>query len=123
MMVHDDPQTNVVLVMAPIGADAANIRTVLLANGLAPRVCSSEADLRAGINGDCGAILLTEEALTPQLNKTLGELFDAQPPWSDIPVVLISSVGISNTGPQAAGKLRGARRTVTLLERPLRTVT
>ncbi len=112
-----------VLVMAPIGADAANIRGVLAKAGLVTRVCATDAELRAGIGSNCGAILLTEEALTGQINRMFGELFDAQPPWSDIPVVLISSVGLSNTGPQAAARLRGSRRTVTLLERPLRSVT
>lgn len=118
-----DPQADVILVMAPIGADAANIRSVLLGAGMAPHICRTDADVHAGIRGDCGAILLTEEALTPELNAILGKVFDAQPPWSDIPVVLISSVGVSHSGALAAAKLRGPRRTVTLLERPLRSVT
>ncbi len=121
-----EPVTNpadVVLIMAPIGADAANIRNVLVNAGMAPVICRGDADVRAGIGADCGAILLTEEALTPHMNKLLGELFALQPPWSDIPVVLISNAGLSNTGAIAASKLRGARRTVTLLERPLRSVT
>jgi signal transduction histidine kinase len=116
-------QADVVLVMAPIGADAANIQNVLLGAGMIPRICRNDADLRAGLRLDCGAILLTEEALTPELNAILGELFDEQPPWSDIPVVLIASVGHSSNGPISAAKLRGSRRTVTLLERPLRSVT
>jgi signal transduction histidine kinase len=114
---------DVVLVMAPTGADAANISAVLLRAGMTARICNSATELRLGIAGDCGAILLTEEAFTPELNQTLTEVFTAQPPWSDIPVVLISSVGISNTGALVAAKLRGPRRTVTLLERPLRSVT
>jgi signal transduction histidine kinase len=109
--------------MAPIGADAANIRTVLLAAGMRAIVCVSAASLREGISEECGAILLTEEALTPELIKILGEQFEAQPPWSDIPVVLIATVGFSNSGALAAARLRGSRRTVTLLERPLRSVT
>jgi hypothetical protein len=118
-----DAQGDIVLVMAPIGADAANIRTVLLAAGMRAIVCVSAASLREGISEECGAILLTEEALTPELIKILGEQFEAQPPWSDIPVVLIATVGFSNSGALAAARLRGSRRTVTLLERPLRSVT
>ncbi|MEO5958734.1 MAG: HAMP domain-containing sensor histidine kinase, partial [Opitutaceae bacterium] len=111
------------LVLAPIGADAANIHAVLLAGGMAPRICRTDADVRLGIAGDCGAILLTEEALTSELHRVLTEFFEAQPPWSDVPVVLISTAGVSNTGAFAAAKLRGPRRTVTFLERPLRSVT
>ena len=116
-------QGDLVLVMAPIGADGANIRSVLLAAGMRPVVCTTDASLRQGMTEDFGAILLTEEALTPELNKILGELFEAQPPWSDIPVVLIASVGFSNNGSSGAARLRGPGRTVTLLERPLRSVT
>src|SRR5690242_2465181 len=108
-------QGDVVLVMAPIGADAANVRNVLQAAGMRPIVCATDASIRQAMREDCGAILLTEEALTPELSKILSGLFDAQPPWSDIPVVLIASVGFPNSGALAAARLRGSRRTVTLL--------
>jgi signal transduction histidine kinase len=119
----DKQMAGVVLVMAPIGADAANIQNVLLRAGLVPRICRNDADLRAGVQSEFGAILITEEALTPELHGILTGLFDAQPPWSDIPIVLIVSVGLPNHGPAAAARLGGVRRTVTLLERPLRSAT
>src|SRR3954469_3264222 len=106
-----------VLITAPIGADAANIRGVLQSAGLGARVCATTTELQAAIGNDCGAFVLTEEALTVELCEMLGRLFDAQPPWSDVPVVLITSGGLSNTGALAAAKLRGRGRTVTLLER------
>ena len=62
-----EPQGDIVLVMAPIGADAANIRAVLLAADMRPIICTTDACLRENIREDCGAILLTEEALTPAL--------------------------------------------------------
>ncbi|WP_414664352.1 sensor histidine kinase [Horticoccus sp. 23ND18S-11] len=109
--------------MAPIGADGANICSVLARAGMVPQMCRTNTDLRAGVAGECGAILLTEEALTEELRRELSAAFAAQPPWSDIPVIMISSVGTSNSGPRAAAKLQGPRRTVTLIERPLRSVT
>ena len=114
---------DVVLLRAPIGADASNLHMVLSRAGLSPVICHSAADLEAGMQGDCGAIVLTEEALSPELRAMLVRLFKAQPPWSDIPVVLIASVGPRNMGPAMAAQLRGPRRTITLLERPLRSVT
>ena len=121
MSVQRQPDT--VLIRAPIGADAANIHGVLSRAGLAPKICRSPGDLQAGMKGDCGAMVLTEEALTPEMRQVLAQVFAAQPPWSDIPVVLISSVGTTNMGPAVAAQLRGPRRTITLLERPLRSVT
>lgn len=114
---------DVVLIMAPIGADAANLHAVLQRAGLAPRICRMLPDVESGLKDECGAILLTEEAVTPELQSLLAGFFDAQPPWSDVPVVLIASVGAPGAGPAPATLLRGPRRTVTLLERPLRSVT
>jgi signal transduction histidine kinase len=61
--------------------------------------------------------------LTSPVQKVLAAAFAAQPPWSDIPIVLIGSGGLSNSGGVVAARLRGPRRTVTLLERPLRATT
>lgn len=122
-MPFKDKKGDVVLVMAPLGADGTNIRQVLLAAGLAPQICRNEGELQTGLNGNCGAILLTEEALTPEVRAILTAAFDRQPPWSDVPIVLIASVGNFHARSHAAARLRGARRTVTLIERPLSTVT
>lgn len=116
-------QSDVVLIQAPIGADAANIESVLRRGGVLPRVCRSDADIRDGLKGECGAVVLTEEALSPVLIKVLAAGFSAQPPWSDIPIVLIGGGGVSNSGAAAANRLRGPHRTITLLERPLRATT
>jgi signal transduction histidine kinase len=118
----DTSHSDVVLISAPIGADAANIHAVLQRAGLSPKICRTLADLEEGMAGECGAIVLTEEALTPEAKAMLGRLFEQQPAWSDIPVVLIASVA-SNMGATAAARLRGPRRTITLLERPLRSMT
>lgn len=114
---------DIVLVLAPLGADAANISAVLRNAEFDPHVCRTDADLRARLAGECAIILLTEEALTPGVRAALNEAFDAQPAWSDIPVVLITSTGASSAGQRGAEGLRGPRRMVTLIERPLRSVT
>lgn len=114
---------DVVLVMAPIGADAANIETVLRRGGVATQACVTDLDLKLALREDCSAIVLTEEALVSPVQKVLAAAFAEQPPWSDIPVVLIGGGGSTNSGASAAARLRGAHRTVTLLERPLRATT
>src|ERR1051325_8431801 len=92
-------EADVVAVIAPIGADAVNIDVVLRRGGLAPRICRTAAGFRQVMAGQCGAIVMTEEALAAELDSALAQTFEAQPPLSDIPVVLISSVGPRNMGP------------------------
>jgi signal transduction histidine kinase len=113
-------QRDLILISAPIGGDATNLHTVLSRAGHAPQICRRVGDVVAGLAMECGAVILTEEALTDELRASLLQSFDAQPPWSDIPIVLIASAGPTNLGPSLAAKLRGPRRTITLLERPLR---
>ncbi len=123
-MSADLPAGARVLIMAPLGADATNIQNVLTGAGLASKIGRTEADFRADIlGGNCGALLVTEEALSPALIRALGEVCEAQPPWSDLPVVLISSLDLAQAGSKGVTLLRGPRRIVTLLERPLRSVT
>lgn len=117
------PENDVVLLSAPIGADGPNLQQVLRRAGHDSRICRSVEEVVAGLGGHCGALVLTEEALSPALKRALEAVFAAQPAWSDIPVVLIASVGAANLGPALAAQLRGPRRTVTLLERPLRSIT
>lgn len=111
------------LINAPIGADAVNVQSVLLRAGHTPRICRDVEDVVAGFKEDCGAVILTEEALTPALRSALTEIFRTQPPWSDVPVILIASLGPSNRGALLSSDLRGPHRSVTLLERPLRSAT
>lgn len=116
-------ERDVVLVMAPTGADAVNIATVLRRAGAEAQVCRTETELATGLEAECSAVVLTEEALNHAVQKVLSAAFAEQPPWSDVPLVLIAGGGALNSGAAVAGRLRGPHRTVTLLERPLRATT
>ena len=74
------------------------------------------------ITAGAGALLLTEEALeSPQVSILL-EVLKAQPPWSELPLIILTSGGES----RRAGLLdlaAAAAGTVTLLERPISTLT
>jgi signal transduction histidine kinase len=115
--------SDIILIMAPIGADAANIQALLGRAHHAPRICRTVVELEIDMTHECSALVLTEEAVTNEVHAALARVFAVQPPWSDIPVVLIASVGSTNLGPLLANQLRGPRRTITLLERPLRSAT
>ena len=69
-----------------------------------------------------GALLLTEEALESPQGSLLLKLLKAQPPWSELPLIILTSGGES----RRAGLLdlaAAAAGTVTLLERPISTLT
>src|SRR5207248_8134368 len=69
-----------------------------------------------------GALLLTEEALESAQGSHLLEVLRAQQPWSELPLIILTSGGES----RRAGLLNlaaAAAGSVTLLERPVRTLT
>ena len=107
-----------VLLIAPTGQDISNLTTVLQTGGLHAAACRTLTELVAGIDGGCGAIALTEEALNPQEMPLLLSALDRQPTWSDLPILLITG-GRSEDARGTVGLL-SERANVSLIERPLR---
>jgi signal transduction histidine kinase len=112
-----------VLIVAPTGNDAVNAAEVLTKEGVESVVCRDIPELCQHARLGTGALLLTQEGLTSASLKFLACLLDEQPPWSDIPVVLLASGGDA-TGPGLMSlRALGSSSTITVLERPLRVVT
>jgi len=111
-----------VLIMAPLGKDATAMAALLYADGFEVRICIDAGECSRQIAAGTGALLLTEEALeSPQLSNLL-EVLKAQPPWSELPLIILTSGGESRRG-RLLDLAAGAAGTVTLLERPISTRT
>src|SRR4051812_21166144 len=80
-----------VLVLAPVGRDAALADRVLGRAGIATHTCPDIAALCAGLGGGAAAAVLTEEALTPAATQQLLDTLTTQPPWSDLPLVVLTT--------------------------------
>src|SRR5437660_4535832 len=79
-----------VMVIAPVGGDATAIATLFSANGFPVSICEDPAKNAAEIVR-AGALVMTEEVLE---FATTGELLSAlkeQPPWSELPVIILTS--------------------------------
>lgn len=104
-----------VLILAPVGKDAALIET-MLGSSVATRACCDVDALAREVESGAAAIVLTEEALA-QDERRLGAILASQPPWSDLPVLLLTRQGAdSEVARRAVGTLGNA----SLLERPVR---
>lgn len=88
--------------------------------GIDAHVCDgADALFTALASWDLGAVVLAEEALGQAALATLGTLLPAQPPWSDLPVVLFSD----RSGHSVDNLLTALGGNVTALERPVRSAT
>ncbi|MGB9156578.1 MAG: hypothetical protein WCB20_08815, partial [Chthoniobacterales bacterium] len=111
-----------VLVMAPLGQDARAIAELLTSRGLPTRICNGEAECCAEINAGAGAVLLTEEALeTGRGGDVLGAL-KMQPQWSELPLIILTTGGEPRLN-RLLELAANAAGTVTLLERPISSIT
>jgi signal transduction histidine kinase/ActR/RegA family two-component response regulator len=110
-----------IIIMAPIGRDATVMSTLLEAQGYQLEIVNDPADCCRKVS-DAGALLLTEEALElPQVTDLIDTL-KVQPPWSELPLIVLTSGGESRLA-KLLDLLAEAAGSVTLLERPMSAAT
>ncbi len=104
------------LVLAPKGRDAAVIASTL--NGSETCICRDVAELEARVREGAGLVLVTEEALAGQPLGGLTAWLADQPPWSDLPVIVLAT---QRLGPRPAGaqQVLADLGNVVILERPV----
>jgi signal transduction histidine kinase/CheY-like chemotaxis protein len=107
------------LIYAPIGRDSSLTAELLSRAGIACHICHSMTDVCAELTRGAGVILLTEEALVDRRLDDLAEALAAQPPWSDISILLFAGTDRSQVDLRTLHKLE-VLRNVTLLDRPIR---
>jgi PAS domain S-box-containing protein len=111
-----------VLIIAPFGQDAAAMESLLQGEGIQTVICPTPADCSAHQADGAGALLLTEEALELPNFPSLLETLRAQPPWSELPLLVLTSGGESRLA-RLLSLVAEAAGSVTLLERPMSAAT
>jgi PAS domain S-box-containing protein len=106
-----------VLVFVPTAKDAALTESVLSRAGVACVRCSDLAQVCQELEVGAGAVLLPEEVVVPEKDGRLAEWLARQPPWSDLPVLVLARPGADSAAVALAMDLLG---NVTVLERPTR---
>lgn len=114
---HDELR---VLLVAPTGADARLSQSLLANAGVLCLVCANMTALCAELGNGAGALVLTEESLAGdnlhQLISTLAE----EPPWSDLPIIVLTQGGSNSRVANYAFETLG---NVMILDRPVRIAT
>lgn len=108
-----------ILIVAPIGRDAELMCAQLKAAGLSCASCADVHQLCNDLADGAGAIILTEEALTHDGAAELMRALSSQPPWSEIPlIILTAAISFEPKVHTFDGLVR--RTNVTLIDRPVR---
>jgi signal transduction histidine kinase len=111
-----------VLIVAPTGRDAAVASAILAEARLPLMVCADLACLRAELK-QVGVALVAEESLQSADYPALVRWIEQQPPWSDLPIVLIAHRGGGIERNPQARRMAAALGNVTFLERPFHPTT
>jgi signal transduction histidine kinase len=109
-----------VLFLASTRRDAITTARLLHGAGIHLTACTTFDALIDELAEGAGVILVPEEAITPAHNARLAALVQRQPPWSDLPILVLAHAGAKSGATREAVRTLG---NVTLLERPLRVPT
>ena len=118
-----DPSGGTVLIAAPLGKDAALAAAALEQAGIATTICARVSEIADRLDDATHAILVAAEALVASDVPSLLDRLEQQPPWSDIPLILLTTSGGGDEMSRRALEIFGPKANVTLLERPLQAVT
>src|SRR5256885_15463530 len=88
--------------------------------GLTAHICANVVELCREIDAGAGAVLLTDAALRVEDPECLAATLRDQPPWSDLPIILLAPLGADSPTSVWAMEMLG---NVTLLDQPVRVVT
>jgi len=109
-----------VLILAPTKKDAIITQALLIPAGVPGEICESLSGLIAELEVGAAAVLIAEELVASGGTNPLAEMIANQPPWSDLPVLVLTRPGADSGNVDEALRTLG---NVTLLERPLRVAT
>ncbi len=117
------PSSQRALILAPQGRDG-NIAAALLAEADCPSyICADLTELVHQLELGAGLALIAEEAVRNADLRRLSSWIANQPPWSDLPIILLTLRGGGVERNPAAARVSGLLGNVTFLERPFHPTT
>lgn len=109
-----------VAILAPTGKDALLAARIFDEAAIISSVCDDIVAVKQAVEEGAGVLLIAEEAVANGNLHQLTSALSSQPPWSDLPVLMLTRYGADS--PTVAAAI-AALSNVTLLERPVRPAT
>jgi signal transduction histidine kinase len=116
-----DAATNI-LILTPIGRDALACAKLVEEVRLSFRICNDVTDLISELAGQVDVVLISEEGLYGKALDPLAAWVSAQPPWSDMPFVVLTNHNDGARFSEFRTGLVRQLRNVAFLERPMQAI-
>ncbi len=107
-----------VLILVPTSTDSATAVNVLEGAGICTVALGTLSELCRRIADGCGAVVISDEALTTDETLTFQSILESQESWSDLPIILFTS-----SDPMSVTKVFMKNGNILLLERPFSPLT
>ncbi len=111
------------LIHAPTGRDAVIVQRLLSEADIVSVVCSGFDDIKSRVDETTLFIIVAEEGLKNANLRPLSETLAIQPPWSDLPVIILTLHGGTNDRNPLADRLLSSLGNISFLERPFHPTT
>jgi two-component sensor histidine kinase len=112
-----------VLILAPLGRDAEIASMLLVEAGRQTHICTQISELCDELDKGAALALVTEEAVAEGDILLVAEWVSRQPPWSDLPILLLTAHGDNPARVERASQFQDILGNVTYLERPFHSTT
>lgn len=112
-----------VLIHAPVGKDGPMIAGVLQQAQIRGRPCPKLEMIVSHLERGVGALILADDTLKRSSVENLAAWLRQQPPWSDLPIIIMTTGGEADYTSIYRLRLVDPLGNVTLIERPVRKVT
>jgi len=122
-MAGGGPNSERVLILAPLGRDAEIASSLLVESGRSTQICVDIGQLRAELEKGAALALITEEAVADSDLSKLSEWIASQPPWSDMPIILLTAHDDNPARVDRAIRYQDILGNVSYLERPFHPTT
>jgi signal transduction histidine kinase len=117
-------QARRILVLALTRSDARMIERVLVENGgMQVFSCPGIEDVILELAQGAGALLIAEEALSASALARLSSGVRAEPPWSELPIVVLAGDNPSTDARMRVIEAIDGKATMSIVERPVRALT
>src|SRR5262245_51043403 len=100
-MTDRPPNATRVLLLAPTAKDASASQALMEGGGLTCQACRDLVEVCAQVANGVGVLVIPEEAVLNGRGKELAHVLKEQPPWSSLPVIVLTAAG-----PDSAVKVR-----------------
>jgi PAS domain S-box-containing protein len=123
MITGDSLDSERALVLAPKGRDGSVASAILNEAGIAAHCCTDLPELLTQLEAGAGVALIVEEVLHQHDYPDLVRWIEAQPAWSDFPIVILALRGAGLERNPSARRFIQALGNVSFLERPFHPTT